>query len=106
MHNIYFNGKAGKDCNLFVSGEATFDAPEKEVERVSIPGRNGDILISQSRYKNVTVRYPAFIPRGLKANAHALRAWLMSAPLYTQRSTGRLPSRVFSSGKLFRADGI
>ena len=35
MHNIYFNGKAGKDCNLFVSGEATFDAPEKEVERVS-----------------------------------------------------------------------
>lgn len=84
MHNIYFNGKAGKDCNLFVSGEATFDAPEKEVERVSIPGRNGDILISQNRYKNVTVRYPAFIPRGLKANAHALRAWLMSAPLYSQ----------------------
>ena len=42
MHNIYFNGKAGKDCNLFASGEATFDAPEKEVERVSIPGRNGD----------------------------------------------------------------
>ena len=76
MHNIYFNGKAGKDCNLFASGEATFDAPEKEVQRVSIPGRNGDILISQNRYKNVTVRYPAFIPRGLKANAHTLRSWL------------------------------
>ena len=92
MHNIYFNGKAGKDCNLFVSGEATFDAPEKEVERVSIPGRNGDILISQNRYKNVTVRYPAFIPRGLKANAHTLRSWLMSAPLYSRFPTTTTPN--------------
>lgn len=38
---------------------------EREVERISVAGRSGDLLIDKGRYKNVTVPYKcAIIPEG------------------------------------------
>lgn len=46
------------DHNVYASGEATFDAPEKEYDTYEIPGRSGDLQIFRGRYKNVKVEYP------------------------------------------------
>lgn len=49
------------DYGVIISGEGTFNAPEREVEAISIPGRNGQLLIDRGRFENIEVTYPAFM---------------------------------------------
>lgn len=56
---LRFGSVDSKDYGIYITGEAVYNAPERAVERVSVPGRNGDILIDQGRFENVPVRYPA-----------------------------------------------
>ena len=53
---------------IYITGEAVYNAPERAVERVSVPGRNGAILIDQGRFENVQVSYPASIGTGSQAD--------------------------------------
>ena len=46
--------------DIYISGSGTHNAPEEAVERIEIPGRNGDLLIRKNRFLNVEVKYPAF----------------------------------------------
>lgn len=81
-HFFTFDGKSSRDFGLVISGSQTFGAPERDVEQVEIPGRNGALTISRNRFKNITVSYPAFIRRGFSKNAAALRAWLLGGDGY------------------------
>ncbi len=53
-----YDGVNSSDFGFYASGEATFDAPEKEYEVYEIPGRNGDLEVFNGRFKNITVTYP------------------------------------------------
>lgn len=79
MHNLWVDGKSLKSFGIYVSGEKTFGAPEWDYEAITVPGRNGDLLISQNRLKNIAVEYPAFIRKNFAANAQAARAYLLGA---------------------------
>lgn len=61
FHDIFFNGKSLADYGVHVSGDGVFNSPEKDYESVEVPGRNGDLHISNERFKNVDVTYKAFI---------------------------------------------
>ena len=82
MNSFTFNGQNSAEYGIHISGEGTFNSPELDTTSYSIPGRSGDLVISNGRYKNVTVTYPAFIISNFKANAEALRAWLLSPQGY------------------------
>lgn len=56
---ITFDGINSLDYGVYVTGEAVFDAPERVVEMVSVPGRNGAIAIDEGRFENIAVKYPA-----------------------------------------------
>lgn len=75
---ITFAGMDSTEFNIGISGSGTFDSPERDVEQVSIPGRNGDLLIDNKRFKNVTVTYPAFIASKFKGNFDGFRAFMLS----------------------------
>ena len=60
-HSINFGGIDSADFGIYISGEGVFDAPERAVETVTVPGRNGDIIIDLGHYENITVEYPAYI---------------------------------------------
>lgn len=45
------------DLGLDVSGTDTFDFPERDVSKVSVPGRSGDLIIDNGRYSNVSISY-------------------------------------------------
>lgn len=79
MHNLLIDGKNLRTFGIYVSGEKTFGAPEWDYEATAVPGRNGDLLVSQNRLKNITVEYPAFIRQNFAANAQAARAYLLGA---------------------------
>ena len=74
--NIIFDGKSSGDFGVWISGGGTFNAPARDVETVSIPGRNGDIYFDNGRFRNITVSYPAFISRRFQPRIDDFRAWL------------------------------
>lgn len=79
---LIFGGECSKDFGLYISGSGAFNAPERDIETVEVPGRNGSLIIDNGRYKNVTQSYPAFVCRDFPANANAVRAWLLAEPGY------------------------
>lgn len=77
-----FNGVSSLTKGLYVSGSGTFNAPEKDYEVVSVPGRSGDLLIDNERFKNVDLVYPAIIFENYLASTSNIRNWLLSADGY------------------------
>ena len=47
QHSIIFGGVDSADFDLYIGGEGTFNAPERAVDIVSVPGRNGAIVIDK-----------------------------------------------------------
>lgn len=84
LHNLIFAGKQSKDYGLFISGSGTYNAPERDVTAVSVPGRNGDLILDNGRWHNISVSYPAFIVRNFNENAEMIRAWIAGAIGYQQ----------------------
>lgn len=82
MNSFSFDGINSKQFGIYVSGSGTFNSPELDVTFYEVRGRNGDIAISNGRYKNITVTYPAFIRYAFKDNAEQARAWLLSPQKY------------------------
>ena len=67
-HKFIFGGIDSSDHNVWISGEGTFDSPERDVKRVAVPGRNGDLIIDNGRWKNIELEYPAFTPAGFDSS--------------------------------------
>lgn len=82
MHKFWFAGKCSYDMGIYISGDNVFNAPERDTENVEINGRNGDLLIDNGRYKNITVSYPCFIRQKFFATAAATRNWLTAETGY------------------------
>lgn len=75
---LIFDGKSSLDFDVHISGAGTFVSPERDVESISIPGRNGDLHIDNGRFKNVSVTYSAYITNNFKVNFEAFKAFLLS----------------------------
>ena len=61
MHYLTFAGKSSNDFGIRISGEATFDAPERNYTEETIAGRNGTLILDDGSFKNLDVKYPAFV---------------------------------------------
>lgn len=61
MHYLTFGGRSTHEFGINISGEATFDAPERNVTSQEVAGRNGNLLFDLGNFKNISVQYPAFI---------------------------------------------
>lgn len=54
-----FDGENSKDYGVYISGDAVYDAPERAMDMVQIPGRNGALALDNGYYNNIDVTYPA-----------------------------------------------
>lgn len=87
MRNTFtFDNVNSADYGVFISGDAVFNAPVKQYEMISIPGRSGDLSVYQNRFENVELTYPAGIVEDFDANIEGLRNQLLSRTGY-QRLT-------------------
>lgn len=82
MNYFTFGGERSSDFGIYISGENTFNSPERDVEYIQIAGKNGDLTISNNRFKNISVSYPAFILKNFKANSSRAKAWLLQQAGY------------------------
>ena len=81
-NRIIFGGRDLADFGVYISGNGTYNAPERDRKTVTIPGRNGELTIDNGRYKNIKVKYNAFIIEDFDRNIGALRDYLLSQHNY------------------------
>ena len=79
---ITLDGKSFLDFGVFISGSGTYNAPERDVEKITVPGRNGELTVDKGRYKNISLKYPAFIVSNFDDNIEGLRNFLLAQEGY------------------------
>ena len=55
------DNESSKDYGVYITGEAVYNAPERDAEMISIPGRSGAFALDRGRFENIEVTYPAGI---------------------------------------------
>lgn len=59
FNSFTFDGIDSLENGIYITGEAVYNAPERMVEMITVPGKNGAIAIDQGRFENIDVKYPA-----------------------------------------------
>lgn len=66
IYKGFIIGKEGEPGRLYstaygvyITGEGVFDAPERDGEMITIPGRNGALFKDNGTFKNITLTYKA-----------------------------------------------
>lgn len=52
-----FGDVSSKDYGVYITQEAAYNAPDRDVEVVEIAGRNGAYILDKGRFRNITVSY-------------------------------------------------
>lgn len=52
---------SSKSYGVYLTGEGVYDSPQRDVEMISIPGRNGQLVRDNGRWENITLTYRAGI---------------------------------------------
>ena len=61
MMYLTFAGRSTLEFGIYVSGEGTYSAPERNIKSQEVAGRNGNLLFDMGNFKNMSIKYPAFI---------------------------------------------
>lgn len=75
---LTFNGTDCRDYGVYISGQGTFSAPARSYDFASVPGRNGDLIISGNRMENLELTYPAFAYANFRESMRGFRSFLLS----------------------------
>lgn len=65
---LKFDGVSSRTYGVYITGEAVYNAPARDVEMITIPGRNGAFALDNGRFENIEVSYPAGIFAGTEAD--------------------------------------
>lgn len=84
MRNYFtLAGRDSRDFGLYINGEGTFDGPSRSINFIEVPGRDGDLISTNTRLMRRSFTYPAcFIFRDFETNFSALKAYLTSSSGY------------------------
>lgn len=90
VNQFEFNGKKSfSDMNLIITETPVITCPERDIEFVSVPGRSGDIINDNGRYKNITISYKVALLAEydrLSAYLDRIKAWLYGSTGYFKLS--------------------
>lgn len=81
---LVYNGISSRDYGVWISGSGTYNKPMRRVEKYTIPGRSGALVVDENAFENVTVAYPAFIARGFESRFNDFMAAMYSANGYAR----------------------
>ena len=84
LNHFIFNGESSLDYGIYVGGQGTYNAPQRDVSKISIAGRNGDLIMDNGRWLNIQVPYNIVIMKDFLNNTDGIRAWLMEPVDYVR----------------------
>ena len=68
MGDLLFGNIALSTYGAFFDGSKAFAKPAKDVDFISVAGRNGDLSFSNNRYSNIDIHFNCFIPTDFISN--------------------------------------
>jgi len=83
-NKIYFNHKDLSDFGVFIANAGVYNSPARGYDKVSVPGRNGDVIFEKERFENIEHTYPAVIYKDFDVTFDALKAYLLSCEGYAE----------------------
>lgn len=87
MGIVIFDGRSSKNYGIQVEHPPGYQTPARDYEMVHIPGRNGDLLIDNGSYQNVSREYEIAVGSedgDFTEMANRIAEWLHSAPGYAR----------------------
>ena len=79
------NGRPSTDWGITISCDSAFNGAERDVEAITIPGRDGDLLMDKGRFKNIAVTYnDCLIESDFTAEFDSFRAYISSLRGYVR----------------------
>lgn len=79
MRNYFtLDGVSSASFGVYISGQGTFSSPERAYDLIPVPGRNGDLVGTETRFQNGTLTYKAGIYTNFTTQIEAFRAFLNS----------------------------
>ena len=73
-----YDNESSEDFGLYTAGSGVYNSPERISEVISVPGRNGDIIIDGGKFSNVDVVFTVVAKDDFKQQAIDTKAWLLS----------------------------
>lgn len=84
MNYFEYNGIRSSDMGLHIQRKNVYSSPKYDSSFVSIPGRNGDLIVPNRRYENTQVSYSVYLSaknsQQLADSITKIKAWLYAQP--------------------------
>jgi predicted phage tail component-like protein len=88
LSNLYYKGINSLDLSLIIKSKGSYNTAERDLEFISVPGRNGDLVQDNGRYKNIVIPYDMALikhdHRSFNDLCDAVKNWLSSDGRYYQ----------------------
>lgn len=72
LNYFVYNGVSSKHFHTYLSGAGVFELPKRDIQKIEIPGRNGDLTVDNGRYENVEVTYPIIVMQDFENNKRSM----------------------------------
>ena len=60
-NTLTFGGVNSATYGIYIDGSGVFNSPERDVTMVTIPNRNGQLVLDNGRFENIEITYPCFV---------------------------------------------
>lgn len=112
LKGFTYDGIDSLDYDLYITSGSVYDAPERVVDMIKVPGRNGTLAIDQGRFENINVEYDVYTKDRSQTvfaqNIRDFRNELCSRHTYLQLSDDYNPNEfrlgIYKSGLEIDAD--
>ncbi|MBR3320689.1 MAG: hypothetical protein IKG04_01945 [Exiguobacterium sp.] len=112
LKGFTYDGIDSLDYDLYITSGSVYDAPERVVDMIKVPGRNGNLAIDQGRFENIDVEYDVYTKDRSQTvfaqNIQDFRNELCSRHTYLQLSDDYNPNEfrlgIYKSGLEVEAD--
>lgn len=88
---VHFGSVSSDDYGIYLTGIHIADSPRRDVSFLSVPGRNGDLIVDNNRWNNVDVTYSFAIPTGFARHFDAFKADLLMKTGYQKLTDSIYP---------------
>lgn len=95
MNYFYFAGKSSADFGVYISDAGVYATPNRNYDPISIPGRNGDLIMENNKFDNVEHVYPAILMKDFDANYKSFVAFLCAQKGYQKLTDSFHPDEYY-----------
>lgn len=83
---LNFKSRSSLEFALLITEKGSYKGASRDISYTSVPGRNGDLITDNGRYKNINISYKLTLLNNTELSftelAHKIKAWLLVEPGY------------------------